>query len=71
MKLMLAKMIYWTGIVSMIGITLGCLAALAWFVITTIPFFLAILAVLGVLIVLGMLMGWAESVMEKDKRYKN
>jgi hypothetical protein len=71
MKLMIAKIVYWTMITLMIGLALGLTIALAWFTITTIPF--AFFVLLGVLILVGMglLMGWAESVIEKDKRYSN
>lgn len=67
MKLILAKIIYYTGIVSMIGIFIGIVAALVWFTITTIPFFLAILAGFIVLMGFGMLFGWAEGVISTNK----
>ena len=67
---MTAKIIYWMGVVSIIGMGIGILAALGWFIITTIPFFLAILAVFAGIIALGLLMGWAETVIEQDKKYK-
>jgi hypothetical protein len=44
-------------------------AALTWFVITTIPFFLAILAGFTVLIGFGMLFGWAETQIDNAKKY--
>lgn len=71
MKLMIAKIVYWTTITLMIGLTLGLAIALAWFTITTIPF--AFFVLLGAIIVVGfgLLMGWAESVIEKDKRQSN
>lgn len=67
MKLILAKIIYYTGIVSMIGIFIGIVAALTWFVITTIPFFLAIMAGFAVLLGFGMLFGWAEGVITNNR----
>ena len=67
MKLILAKIIYYTGIVSMIGIFIGIVAALTWFVITTIPFFLAILAGFAVLLGFGMIFGWAEGIIKSNK----
>lgn len=70
MKLMIAKIVYWVGIVSMIGIALGITVSLAWFFITTIPFALFIIAGFGLLIFFGLAMGWAEKEMEKEKRYK-
>jgi uncharacterized membrane protein len=71
MKLMIAKIVYWTVITLMIGLALGLAIALAWFTITTIPF--AFFVLLGALILVGfgLLMGWAESVIEKEKRYSN
>jgi uncharacterized membrane protein len=71
MKLMTAKIVYWTTITLMIGLALGLAIALAWFTITTIPF--AFFVLLGALILVGfgLLMGWAESVIEKEKRYSN
>lgn len=69
MKLILAKIIYYTGIVSMIGILIGIVAALVWFTITTIPFFLAILAGFTVLMSFGMLFGWAETQINNAKKY--
>jgi type III secretory pathway component EscS len=70
MKLILAKIIYYTGIVSLIGVAIGMFAALGWFIVTTIPFFLAILAGFAVLIVFGLAMGWAETQMDRAKGYK-
>jgi len=69
MKLILAKIIYYTGIVAFIGFSIGMLVALTWFVITTIPFFLAILCGLVVLVGFGMLFGWAETQLDNAKRY--
>lgn len=68
---MIAKIVYWTVITLMIGLALGLAIALAWFTITTIPF--AFFVLLGALILVGfgLLMGWAESVIEKEKRYSN
>lgn len=70
MRLMIAKIIYWVGVVSMIGLALGMAVALAWFVITTIPFMLFILLGFGVLILFGLAMGWAETQMENAKGYE-
>lgn len=67
MKLVLAKIVYYVGIVAFIGIIIGMLAAMAWFIITTIPFFLAILAGFAVLIGFGMLFGWAEGIVSSNK----
>jgi uncharacterized membrane protein len=71
MKLMIAKIIYWTMITLMIGTVLGLTIALAWFTITTIPFAFFVLLGALVLVGMGLLMGWAESVIEKDKRHSN
>jgi len=70
MKLMIAKIVYWTMVTLLIGTALGLVIALAWFTITTIPFAFFVLLFGLVIVGLGLLMGWAESVMEKDKRYK-
>jgi hypothetical protein len=70
MKLMIAKIVYWAGVVSMIGIALGMAAALIWFVITTIPFALFILLGFAVLILFGLAMGWAETQMDRAKGYQ-
>lgn len=67
MKLILAKIIYYAGIVGFIGITIGMFAALAWFIITTIPFFLAILAGFAVLVGFGLLFGWAENIINNTR----
>ena len=67
MKLILAKIIYYVGIVAFIGVIIGMLAAMTWFVITTIPFFLAILAGFAVLTGFGMLFGWAEGIVSSNK----
>ena len=69
MKLVLAKIIYYTGIVAFIGVAIGMLAAMTWFVVTTIPFFLAIMAGLALLVGFGMLFGWAETQLDNAKRY--
>lgn len=71
MKLMIAKTVYWTMVTLMIGVALGLVIALAWFTITTIPFAFFVLLFALVLIGLGLLMGWAESVIEEDKRQSN
>lgn len=71
MKLMIAKIVYWTMITLMIGLALGLAIALAWFTITTIPFAFFVLLGALVLVGMGLMMGWAESVIEKDKRYSN
>jgi uncharacterized membrane protein len=71
MKLMIAKIVYWTMITLMIGLALGLAIALAWFTITTIPFAFFVLLGALVLVGFGLLMGWAETVIEKDKRYKS
>lgn len=69
MKVMIAKIVYSTAITAMIGLALGLGISALWFVITMLPF--GIFFVLGILIIvsLGLAMGWAESVMEKDRRY--
>ena len=66
---MIAKIVYYTGLVSMIGMFIGIVAALVWFVITTIPFFLAIVAGVVVLAGFGMLFGWAETQIDNAKKY--
>lgn len=71
MKLIIAKIVYYTGLVSMIGIAIGLVIGLTWYVITTIPFFLAVLGAFALLVGVGMLYGWAEDTIAKDKRYKN
>jgi F0F1-type ATP synthase assembly protein I len=68
---MIAKIVYYTGLVSMIGIGLGLIIGLTWYIITTIPFFLAVLSAFALLVGVGMLYGWAESVIEKNKRDKD
>lgn len=70
MKLMIAKIVYYTGLALMIGIGLGLIIGLTWYVITTIPFFLAVLGAFALLVGVGMLYGWAETVIQNDKRYK-
>jgi hypothetical protein len=67
MKLILAKIIYYVGIVAFVGVGLGMFGAMLWFTITTIPFFLAILAGFAVLIGFGMLFGWAEGIIKSNK----
>jgi predicted ABC-type sugar transport system permease subunit len=71
MKLMIAKIVYYTGIVLMIGIGLGLIIGLTWYIITTIPFFLAVLGAFALLVGVGMLYGWAETVINNDKRYSS
>lgn len=71
MKLILAKIVYYVGIVAFIGVIIGMIAAMTWFIITTIPFFLAILAGFAVLIAFGMLFGWAETQINNAKKYSN
>jgi hypothetical protein len=70
MKLMIAKIVYWTMVTLLIGTALGLVIALAWFTITTIPFAFFVLLFGLVIVGLGLVMGWAESIIEKDKRYK-
>jgi hypothetical protein len=70
MKLMIAKIVYWTMVTLLIGTALGLVIALAWFTITTIPFAFFVFLFGLVIVGLGLLMGWAESIIEKDKRYK-
>jgi hypothetical protein len=69
MKLMIAKIVYPIAITTMIGLALGLGISALWFVITMLPF--GIFFALGILVIvgLGLAMGWAESVMEKDRRY--
>jgi hypothetical protein len=69
MKVMIAKTVYSIAITAMIGLALGLGISALWFVITMLPF--GIFFILGILIIvgLGLAMGWAESVMEKDRRY--
>lgn len=71
MKLRLAKIIYYTGLVAMIGIAIGMFIGMLWFTITTIPFFLAIVAGFVVFAGFAMAMGWAETQIEHSKRYSN
>jgi hypothetical protein len=70
MKLMTAKIVYWTVITVMIGVGVGLGISALWFVISMLPF--GLFFILGILVIvgLGLAMGWAESVMDKDRRYK-
>lgn len=67
MKLILAKIIYYTGIVAFIGVAIGMLASMTWLLITLVPFALFIILGLIVLILLGMLFGWAEGIVTSNK----
>lgn len=69
MKLILAKIIYYTGLVSIVGTGIGLFGAMLWFTITTIPFFLAVVAGFVALIGFGLAMGWAETQIENSKGY--
>jgi hypothetical protein len=71
MKIVIAKIVYYVGLVAMVGIGFGSIAALGWFFITTIPFALAIIAALLALTGFGMLFGWAEDTINKSNRYKS
>ena len=70
MKLMIAKIVYWTVIITMIGIAVGLGVSALWFLVTMLPFGLFFMLGILVIIGLGLAMGWAESVMEKNNRYK-
>lgn len=55
----------------MLGVGLGLIVGLTWYVITTIPFFLAVLAAFAILLGVAMLFGWAEDTIHKANRYKD
>jgi uncharacterized protein YacL len=71
MKLMTAKIVYWTVVTAMIGVVLGLIISTLWFLISMIPYGIFFVIGLAVVVGLGLLMGWAESVMDKDKAYKS
>lgn len=70
MKLMTAKIVYWTVIAALIGVAVGLGISALWFLISIMPFGIFFALGIVVLIGLGLLMGWAESVMDKDREYK-
>jgi zinc transporter ZupT len=67
---MIAKIVYYTGLALMIGTGIGLVIGLAWYMITSIPFFLAVLAGIIILAGIAMLFGWAEDTIQKSSRYK-
>lgn len=68
-KYMIANIVYYTGLVGFIGIAIGMFGALAWYIIITMPFMLAIAAGIVVLVGLGLLYGWAEDYIGRYKGY--
>lgn len=70
MKLMIAKIVYWTVITAMIGVVAGLGISTLWFLISMIPYGIFFVIGLAVVVGLGLAMGWAESVMDKDRAYK-
>lgn len=69
MKLILAKLIYITGIAIAIGLGFGSIGVVVWMAIMMLPMMGYILLGLLGMIAFGMLFGWAESQLEKSGRY--
>jgi hypothetical protein len=67
---MIAKIVYWTVITAMIGVVAGLGISTLWFLISMIPYGIFFVIGLAVVVGLGLAMGWAESVMDKDRAYK-
>lgn len=69
-KYMIAKATHYVGITLFVGITIGMLAGLLWFIITTAPFMLMFILGFAVLVGIGILFGWAEDYIGRYEGYK-
>lgn len=71
MRTILAKAIYYVGVVSMVGLAIGMGVSFIWLLVTLIPY--ALFFILGLLAFtgFGLLFGWAERELDRSKSYTN